>query len=87
MQSTYCSTIASLLGDTGTPDVTFKPCKTPSPVLMLSNGSSVHAPERMSSLVVCRSKEEILEEIKQLQSEMSKLDEKSQAETAASKEN
>ncbi|KAK9918958.1 hypothetical protein WJX75_008319 [Coccomyxa subellipsoidea] len=34
-----------------------------------------------------RSKEEILEEIKQLQNEMTKLDESSQAETAASKEN
>lgn len=36
---------------------------------------------------VCRSKEEILEEIKQLQNEMAKYDEHPQAETAASKEN
>ena len=47
----------------------------------------MHAPEIYASLLGCRSKEEILEEIKQLQTEMSKLDEKSQAETAASKEN
>ncbi len=34
-----------------------------------------------------RSKEEIMEEIRQLQNEMTKLDEGSHAETAASKEN
>ena len=57
----------------------------PGKIIGVPNGCSTCMPIYLGWL--CRSKEEILEEIKQLQNEMTKLDESSQVETAASKEN